>query len=80
MSRGYSRRGFLKGSAAAAGVAALASVSRGPFLLAQGSPGDKLRMAVIGAAGMGGYSVGCALAEKLVALVDVDEKNIARVM
>ena len=80
MSKGYSRRRFLKGSAAAAGVAALASVSSGPFVLAQQSPGDKLRVAVIGAAGMGGYSVGCALSENLVAMVDVDEKNIAKVM
>ena len=80
MSKGYSRRKFLKGSAAAAGVAALASVSSGPFVLAQQSPADKLRVAVIGAAGMGGYSVGCALSEKLVAMVDVDEKNIAKVM
>jgi len=80
MSKGCSRRRFLKGSAAAAGVAALASISSGPFVLAQQSPGDKLRVAVVGAAGMGGYSVGCALSEKLVALVDVDEKNIAQVM
>ncbi len=49
-------------------------------MLAQPSPVDKLRVAVIGAAGMGGYSVGCALSENLVALVDVDEKNIANVM
>ena len=80
MAKRCSRRRFLKGSAAAAGVAALASVSRGPFVLAQQSPGDKLRVAVIGAAGMGGYSVDCALSENLVALVDVDEKNIAKVM
>ena len=36
---------------------------------------------MIGAAGMmGGYSMGCALSEKLVALADVDEKHIAKVM
>ena len=80
MSKGYSRRKFLKGSAAAAGVAALASISGSPFVLAQQSPADKLRVAVIGVAGMGGYSVGCALSENLVAMVDVDEKNIAKVM
>ena len=77
---GYSRRKFLKGSAAAAGVAALTGISSSPFVLAQQSPADKLRVAVIGAAGMGGYSVGCALSENLVAMVDVDEKNIAQVM
>jgi predicted dehydrogenase len=80
MSKGFSRRKFLQGSAAAAGAAALASLSSGPFVLAQPPQADKLRVAVIGAAGMGGYSVGCALNEQLVALVDVDEKNIATVM
>ena len=80
MSQVFSRRRFLQGSAAAAGAAALASVSGVPSVLAQQSPGDKLRVAVIGAAGMGGYSVDCALRENLVALVDVDEKNIAGVM
>ncbi len=79
MSRTCSRRTFLKGSATAVG-GVLASVSSGPFVLAERSAGDKLRVAVIGAAGMGGYAVGCALSENLVALVDVDEKNIAQVM
>ncbi len=79
MSKSCSRRRFLKGSATVVG-AALASVSNGPFVLAEGSPGDKLRVAVIGAAGMGGYAVGCALSENLVALADVDEKYIAKVM
>ena len=60
MSKGFSRRKFLQGSAAAAGAAALASLSSGPFVLAQPPQADKLRVAVIGAAGMGGYSVGCA--------------------
>jgi hypothetical protein len=80
MSKGFSRRGFIKRSAAAAGVAAMARVSSGPFVLAQQPPGDKLRVAVIGVAGMGGYSVAAALREKLVAMADVDEKNIAKVM
>jgi predicted dehydrogenase len=80
MSKAFSRRRFLKASAAAAGVAALAGVSGGPLVLAGESPGDKLRVAVIGAGGMGGYSMGCALRENLVALADVDEKIIAKVM
>jgi len=78
MSRTHSRRSFLKRTAA--GAAALASLSRAPLLLAEGAPAEKLRVAVIGAAGMGGYSTGCALDEKLVALADVDEKKIAEVM
>ncbi|MDD4872543.1 MAG: Gfo/Idh/MocA family oxidoreductase [Kiritimatiellae bacterium] len=80
MSKCYSRRSFLKSSLSAASFAAMAGVSSGPFVLAQQSPGDKLRVAVIGAANMGGYSVDCALKENLVALVDVDHKNIAKVM
>ncbi len=80
MSKRFSRRTFLQRSAAAAGVAAMASVSKGPLVLAGQSPRDKLRVAVIGAAGMGAYSVGCALGEQLVAVADVDEKNIAKVM
>ena len=80
MSRTYSRRGFLKSTAAGATIAAMASVSRGPLVLAGETPAEKLRVAVIGAAGMGGYSVDCALRENLVALVDVDEQRIADVM
>jgi len=81
MYKGYSRRSFLKGSTAAAGFASMARVSSGPFVLAADQvSGDKLRVAVIGAAGMGGYSVDCALKENLVAVVDVDDKKIATVM
>jgi len=58
----------------------MASVRRAPRVLASESPADKLRVAVIGAAGMGSYSVNCALRENLVALVDVDEQRIAKVM
>ncbi len=80
MSRSCTRRRFLKSTAAGATVAAMASVCRAPLVLAGEPTADKLRVAVIGAAGMGGYSVGCALSENLVALVDVDEKRIAKVM
>ncbi len=79
MFKNCSRRSFLKGSATAAGTV-VASVSSGPFVWAQQSAGDKLRVAVIGAAGMGAYAVGCALKENLVAMADVDEKSIAKVM
>jgi predicted dehydrogenase len=80
MSRRYSRRRFLKGSAAAAGAAALAGVSGAPLLLAQPPAAEKLRVAVIGAGGMGGYSMDCALREQLVAFCDVDDNTIAKVM
>jgi len=81
MSTHYTRRGFLKAGAALAGAAgAAAAFSRGPIILAGDAPGAKLGVAVVGAGGMGGYSVDQALRERLVALVDVDEKTIAKVM
>ncbi|MDD4270451.1 MAG: Gfo/Idh/MocA family oxidoreductase, partial [Thermoguttaceae bacterium] len=80
MSTRCSRRRFLKRSATLAGAAAMANSLHAPSVLAQPNPGDKLRVAVIGAGGMGGYSVACALREELVALVDVDENTIAKVM
>lgn len=40
----------------------------------------KLGVAVIGAGGMGGYSLDLALREQLVALVDVDDNTIAQVL
>lgn len=73
----YTRRGFLKTGMAVAGAAALA---RSPYVLAEEAPASKLGVAVVGAAGMGGYSVDCALRERLVALVDVDETRIAETM
>jgi predicted dehydrogenase len=79
MSTRYTRRGFLKTGVALAGASAFA-LSRGPILLAEGAPGSKLGVAVVGAGSMGGYSVDCALGQRLVALVDVDENIIAKVM
>lgn len=78
MSHRVSRRGFLKSTGAA--VAAMSTVSVGPFVRAQQAPANKLRVAVIGATNMGGYSVECALKENLVALVDVDDNAIAKAM
>jgi predicted dehydrogenase len=80
MSNRYSRRGLLKRGAALAGAATAAGLWRGPYVLAEGTPKAKLGVAVVGAGGMGGYSVGCALGERLVALVDVDDNTIAGVM
>jgi predicted dehydrogenase len=73
----HSRREFIRRGAAAAGLATMAW--RAPYVLAEPT-GDKLRVAVVGAGGMGGYSVGQALNERLVALVDVDDNTIAKVM
>ena len=53
MANSCSRRGFIQGSAATVGVAALASISPGGFGLSQQSPGDTSSAAVI-ATGHGG--------------------------
>ena len=79
MSNRCTRRGFLKKGVVLAGASAFA-LSRGPYILAEAAPGSKLGVAVVGAGGMGGYSVDCALRERLVALVDVDDNTIAKVM
>jgi len=80
MNRSIRRRDFLKRSAAAAGAAAGTSLFGVPTLLAQPEANAKLGVAVVGAGGMGGYSVDCALNENLVAIADVDENTIAGVI
>jgi len=78
MSHQFTRRGFLKGSVGLAGAAA--GLRRWPAFLADPAPNSKLGVAVIGAGGMGGYSVGAAVGERLVALADIDENILAEVM
>jgi predicted dehydrogenase len=80
MSIRHTRRSFLKKGMALAGASMAAASWRGPNVLAAPAPGSKLGVAVVGARGMGGYSVDCALSERLVALVDVDENAIAAAM
>lgn len=80
MSSRYSRRRFLQHTTVAAGAATLTTLLGAPYVLGHPLSADKLRVAVVGAGGMGGYSVGCALSEQLVALVDVDDNTIANVM
>ena len=80
MSRRIRRRDFLKRSAAAAGAVAATSLFGVPTILAQPAASAKLGVAVVGAGGMGGYSMDCALNENLVAIADVDDNTIANVM
>jgi predicted dehydrogenase len=80
MSNRHTRRSFLKQGMALAGAATAAGLLPAPYVLGQPAPNAKLGVAVVGAGGMGGYSVGCALGERLVALVDVDDNTIANVM
>jgi predicted dehydrogenase len=72
MNRKSSRRSFLKRSALAAGAAFGV-----PAILSARAPNEKLGIAVIGCGGQGSGNPGLAASERLVALVDVDEKIIA---
>ncbi|HEY3284985.1 MAG TPA: Gfo/Idh/MocA family oxidoreductase [Armatimonadota bacterium] len=80
MSTGYTRRGLLKKGAALAGAAAATDLLNMPYLMAQPKSAGKLNVAVIGAGGMGGYSVDSALEENLVALCDIDDNTLASVL
>jgi predicted dehydrogenase len=74
MHNNLDRRRFLAGSAAVAGAAVLGA----PSILSARAPGDKLGIAVIGCGNQGGGNPGIAARERLVALVDIDEKFIAK--
>jgi len=71
MARKSSRRAFLKQSALAA-----ATGFGVPTILSARAPNEKLGIAVIGCGGQGSGNPGLAANERLVALVDVDEKII----
>ena len=76
----HNRRKFLK-AATLAGVAAGTGIFKVPGVLAERSPNSKLRTVVIGATNQGLVScVPAAVTEQLVALVDVDDKNMAKCM
>jgi predicted dehydrogenase len=77
MSKKTTRRDFIKSATVVAGAAAGSQFLGAPFVLAEPAPSEKLRVAVVGSGGMGGYSFGCALGERFVAICDVDEKTIA---
>jgi predicted dehydrogenase len=70
------RRTFVAGSAALAGAHLLGA----PNILRARAPGDKLGIAVIGCGGQGSGNPGFAARERLVALVDVDEKKIGEAL
>ncbi|HRR81309.1 MAG TPA: Gfo/Idh/MocA family oxidoreductase [Planctomycetota bacterium] len=75
---GMARREFLRfGAAAAAGAAALGGRLT---VLAADAPAQKLGVAVVGARGMGGYSLDQGLRERLVAIVEIEDKRAAEAM
>ncbi len=77
-SLGLSRRRFLQHSAAATAVVGGAQLLGMPALLSAAAPNSKLGVAVIGVGGMGGYSFGAGMGERLVAICDVDDNVIAK--
>ncbi len=68
------RRGFLKQGAALAAGSPLLGL---PNILSARDATEKLRIAVIGCGGQGGGNPGLAAREKLVALVEIDDKRLA---
>ena len=72
-----SRRQFLRGTAAAAGLGLASQVFAPPHILGQRSPNSKLNTVVIGCANQGLASLSAAVTENLVAIVDVDENHLA---
>jgi predicted dehydrogenase len=73
MSSGITRRKFIKGTAAAAGLTVLASTFRTHAYAAN----EKLNTALIGVGGQGSSSHGAALGENLVAMCDADQGRMA---
>src|ERR1051325_10802188 len=68
------RRQFLRSAALVAGVATFAS----PALLRGKSLNEKLNIAIIGAGGRGGSNLESVASENIVALCDVNGKNLDR--
>jgi hypothetical protein len=75
--RTLDRRRFLQESTALAGLAG-AGLLAAPSILSARSVNDKLGIAVIGCGGQGSGNPGLAAGERLVALVDVDEKALGK--
>ena len=69
------RRRFLQKSGAMAGVIAGSQLMGVPNVWSAGPPNAKLGIAVIGCGGQGSGNPGLAAGERLVALVDVDDKK-----
>ncbi len=76
--RAYSRRDLLKRISLAASAAVGASLARAPLLHATESANEKLGVAVIGCGGQGKrLPLFMARSQRLVAMVDIDDKMIA---
>jgi predicted dehydrogenase len=80
MAHQQTRRDFLRSAAALTGTALGARTLTAPRVLGAAAPSRTLGVAVIGVGGMGGYSVSAATRERVVALCDIDEGNLAKAM
>ena len=78
MSLQQTRRQFLKTAIASAGAVAASRIFHAPAILSAPAPNSKLGVAVIGCGGKGSstHVPFCAREERLVALVDADEKKL----
>ena len=70
------RRTFIRKAAILTGAASTAKWLGAPAILSAASPNSQLGIAVIACGGMGGGNAEIAAKERLVALVDVDEKKL----
>jgi hypothetical protein len=77
MTKRSSRRWWLKNVVAGASLAGASRLFPTPFVLADPSPNSKLATAVIGCGGRGEASLEAAVAEKLVAIVEVGDGRLA---
>lgn len=73
----HSRRAFLRAQILLAGASVCGAA---PWVRGASDAAGKLGVAVIGAGGMGGYSMDLALRENLVAIADVDDNTIAQIL
>ena len=82
MKSALNRRSFLKRSALTAGALSTARLLTVPNILAAARPGEKLNCVQIGCGGRGMTHLDWAVnqsKDNLVAIVDADEKNLAKV-
>jgi predicted dehydrogenase len=80
MARKTTRREFIKRAAVTAGAVLAAQRFGAPNVLAEPKPNSKLGVAVVGGGGMGGYSTGKAMGERFVAVTDVVDDTVARII
>ena len=76
MTKTFTRRRWLRALLATAGTAGASRVWSAPAILADPSPNSKLAVAVIGCGGRAEASLEAVRGEKVVALVDVEEKRL----